>query len=279
MSEIKNFVVFNSLKKHGVMNANKLFYEGIEDSNERARLMREHKQALANEVGFDINDIFMTLQASAKHPYVPGTSYTITAEDYCNYKDLYNYDVWSDTVKLTKNTPNVVIGFNISDGANVIAMNTKTLEATSTFCSGDHINKGVPFTIASTLGGNPEDIIVDVSPFAHMLPFVPNNDLKQPTWVSNEYAWKDCLLKKDGLLYIDQKKALLKQLEASGIIPENIYVRENSFTNYDYYSSQRARLSNYTEKDGRFMHGVMYEKEGEEKEYKQPYIKKYAVKR
>jgi len=26
------------------------------------------------------------------------------------------------------------------------------------------------------------------------------------------------------------------------------------------------------------MHGVMFEKEGQEREYKQPYIKKYAVK-
>lgn len=278
MSKIKNFVVFNSLKKHGVMNSAKALYPEIDDPKERTRLMRAHKQSIADEVGFDINDIFMALQANANHPYVPGTAYTITREDYCNYKDLYNYDVWSDVVKLTKETPNVVIGFNVSDGANVIAMNTKTLEATSTFCSGPHINRGVPFTIASTLGGNPEDIVVDISPFAHILPFVPG-DLKQPDWVSNEYIWKDCLLKLDEILYIDQEKALLKQLEASGINPNNINIGEDSFKNYDYYSSQRARLSNNAENDGRFIHGVMYEIEGKERDYKQPYIKKYSVKK
>lgn len=91
------------------MNASLLFYKRIDNKAERIRLMREHKQSIADEVSFDINDIFMALQANTNHSYVPGTAYTITREDYCNYKDLYNYDVWSDTVKLTKETPNVVI--------------------------------------------------------------------------------------------------------------------------------------------------------------------------
>lgn len=279
MKEIKNFVVFNSQVKHGQMNAAKQFYPGLEDNAaERSKLMREHKQAIANEVGFNINNIFMSLQANEKHPYVPGTSYTVTPEDVAEYEDLYNYDVWSDTIKLTRKTPRTVIGFNISDGANVIAMNTNTLEATSTFCSGAHINKGVPFTIASTLGGNPEDIMVDVSPFTYYFPFVGNDTMKEPNWISNKQIWSDCLTEKDGILYIDQKKALLRQLEASGIKSENIYVRENSLQNPNYYSSQRARLSDDKSQDGRFMHGVMFELEGQEREYDQTYIKKYPVK-
>ena len=280
MKEIKNFVVFNSQVKHGQMNSNSAFYPGLEDNTaERNKLMREHKQAIANEVGFNIDNLFMALQANANHPYVPGTSYIITPEDIALYEDLYDYDVWADTVKLSRKTPGVAIGFNISDGANVIAMNKGTLEATSTFCSGAHINKGVPFTIASTLGGNPDDIMVDVSPFAYQIPFVGNDEMKEPKWVSNQLAWADCLTEKDGILWIDQRKALLRQLEASGINPENIYVRENSLQNPAYYSSQRARLSNDKSQDGRFMHGIMYEREGQEREYDQPYIKKYPVNR
>lgn len=280
MKEITNFVVFNSQIKHGQMNTAKAFYPGLEDNMaERIRLMREHKQTIANEVGFNINNIFMSLQANVNHPYIPGTSYTITPEDVAEYEDLYDYDVWSDTIKLTRKTPGVVIGFNISDGANVIAMNTSTLEATSTFCSGAHINKGVPFTIASNLGGNPEDIMVDISPFAYQFPFVSNSEMKEPNWISNQQTWDECLTEKDGILWIDQKKALLKQLEASGIKAENIYVRENSLQNPNYYSSQRARLSGKSDQDGRFMHAVMFEREGKEREYNQEYIKKYPVKR
>lgn len=195
-----------------------------------------------------------------------------------NYQDLYDYDVWADTIKLTHNTPGVVIGFNISDGANVIAMNLKTCEATSTFCSGAHINNNVPFTIASQLGGNPEDIVVDVSPFAHYIPFVGNDELKEPTWISNKKRWDDCLAEEDGILWIDQKKALLQQLEDSGIKQENIFLRENSLQDPNYYSSQRARLSSNLEYDGRFMHGVLLMESQDDKEYTQSYIKKYTIK-
>ena len=56
---IKNFVVFNTQVKHGQMNTAKAFYPGLEEnSEERTRLMREHKQLIADEVGFDINKIF-----------------------------------------------------------------------------------------------------------------------------------------------------------------------------------------------------------------------------
>ena len=276
---IKNFVVFNSQVKHGQMNTAKAFYPGLEENpEERTRLMREHKESIAKEVGFDINKIFMSLQANKNHPYVPGTAYTITKEDVESHNDLYDYDVWSDTVKLTRNTPGVVIGFNISDGANVIAMNLKTYEATSTFCSGAHINKGVPFTIASQLGGNPDDIVVDVSPFTYCLPFIGNDDLKEPTWVSNKKNWEGCINEKDGILWIDQKKALLQQLEDSGIKQENIFLRENSFQDPNYYSSQRARMTQDSSQDGRFMHGVLLVDEQADKEYNQPYIRKYAVK-
>ena len=157
-------------------------------------------------------------------------------------------------------------------------MNLKTYEATSTFCSGAHINKGVPFTIASQLGGNPDDIIVDVSPFTYDLPFIGNDDLKEPTWVSNKRNWEDCLSEKNGILWIDQKKALVRQLEDSGIKQENIFLRENSFQNPNYYSSQRARLTKNPSQDGRFMHGVLLVDEQDDKEYNQQYIRKYAVK-
>lgn len=255
--KITNFIVFNTTKKHGQMNTAAAFYpEGMEES-ERIKLMREHKEFIGKEIGFDINKIFMSLQANAKHPYEPGTSYTLTKEDVENYEDLYNYDVWADTVKLTPATPNCVIGFNVSDAPNVIAMNTKTMEATSTFCSGAHINNKVPMTIKDTLGGNPEDMIVSISPFAHVLPWYADELGKQPSWISNEEVWNDCIEKHGSLFLINMKKALLKQLVASGIDEKNIVVGEDSLYRADqYYSSQRVRMLQDPSQDGRFMHGV-----------------------
>ncbi len=279
MKEIKNFVVFHSQVKHGQMNSAKEFYPGLEENPvERKRLMNRNKILLGREIGFDRRNIFMANQQDSNHPYVPGTSYTVTPDDVAEYRDLYEYDVWADTVKLTRNTPGVVIGFPVSDSANVIALNLKTKEATSTYCSGRHINQGVPFTIASQLGGNPEDIVVDVSPFAYFFPFVGDDKQSEPTWISNSFVWNDCVMEKDGILYIDQKKALTNQLLQSGIQEENIYFRENSLQNPNYYSSQRAKLTQDNSVNGRFMHGVMFECEGQEKDYSQSYVKKYSVK-
>lgn len=254
---ISNFIVFNTTKKHGQMNSGVAFYPDGMDGATRVKLMRENKGKIAGEIGFDINKIFMSLQSNAKHPYQPGTVYTLKKEDVENYEDLYDYDVWADTVKLTSETPNCVIGFNVSDAPNVIAMNLKTHEATSTFCSGAHVNNEVPKTIKETLGGDSEDIVVSISPFAHKLPWIGETNEAQPTWTSNQEVWEDCLERHGNLLLINQKKALLKQLIESGIEESNILIGEDSFYNAEkYYSTQRNRMVD-TFEDGRFMHGVM----------------------
>ena len=256
---ISNFVVFNSTIKHGQMNTGINFYPAGLDSEERTRLMREHKGRIAKEVGFDINKIFMALQANKKHPYHPGTCYTLTKEDVSNYDDLYAYDVWADMVKITGDTPNCVIGFNVSDAPNVIAMNVKTNEAVSAFCSVLHINKEVPSMIKSTLGGNPEDIIVSVSPFMHLYPWITDSIGVMPPWMSNEAVWADTIESSQGsFLLINLKKALLRQLTASGILESHIIMGEDSFFRADqYYSTRRAQITGDNSQDGRFMHGVL----------------------
>lgn len=266
MSNIKNIVVFNTTKFDGQMNSAKPFYPGLEDKpQKRLEIATGNKQMVADKYNFDRTKIFMALQANQNHPYEPGHIYQLTEEDIIKYADLYDYDVWADTVKLTKNTPNAVIGFNVSDAPNVIAINRRTGDVTSTFCSGAHINKGVPLTIANAVGGNLDEIMIDVSPFAYTLPFIQGKDMQQPNWISNDTVWQDCITEKNGILLIDMKKALLDQLIAAGINPENIYVREDSLWNKDkYYSSQRARITNNPREDGRIMHVAFYLPEGQE---------------
>jgi len=275
---IKNFIVYNTTVKHGQMNSAAKFYPDITDAKERKALMRQHKQKIADEIGFlDINKIFMTCVKANCYEY--GTTYTVTSEDVQAYFDLYDLDALADAAKITSDTPEVAIGFNFSDGANIIAMNPKTLEATSTWCEGRLIDKGVPSMIAKNLGGNPEDILIDVSPFAYTIPFDISGELRKPNYVNDMDVWKDCLEPNGKFLLVDQKKAILRQLEASGIPCENIYLRENSLFNPAYYSSQRARLYSDPTQDGRCMHAVMFQDGANECEYTQSYIKKYPVTR
>ena len=276
------FVVFNTNRTYGNMNAAKAFYPEGMSALERNAIARANKLKIAEEVGFDLNRLFMTLQPKGAKDR--GSVYVLTPEDLANYKDLYDYDVYADTPKVTPDTPRVAIGFNVSDAANIIAMNTKTMEATSTFCPGTHIDAKVPEGIAEVTGGNPEDIIVDVSPFAHILPlYNPNDKNWMPGYINDSKVWDGTLYRdeKTGILYIDQLKALRKQLLASGIKEENIIWGEDSYYTTDkngkyiYPSSQRIRLqpdmlcngefildketgtyANDPSQDGRFMHGV-----------------------
>ena len=121
------FVVFNTNNTYG---------------NTKGGAGKANRLKIAEEVGFDLNRLFMALQP--KEAKDRGSVYVLTPEDLANYKDLYDYDVYADTPKVTPATPGTAIGFNVSDAANIIAMNTKTMEATSTFCPGTHIDAKVP---------------------------------------------------------------------------------------------------------------------------------------
>ena len=228
------FVVFNTNNTYG---------------NTKGGAGKANRLKIAEEVGFDLNRLFMALQP--KEAKDRGSVYVLTPEDLANYANLYDYDVYADTPKVTPDTPGVAIGFNIYDGANIVAMNTKTMEATSTFCPGTHIDAEVPKGIAEITGGNPEDIIVDVSPFAHELPlFNPNDKNFTPGYVNNGKVWDGALRrdKNTNILYLNQLKAIKKQLLESGIKEENINWGEDSFYttdangNFLYPSLQRTRM-------------------------------------
>ena len=255
------FAVFETDKSYGQMNARKDCHPEGMSAEERQAVANKNKIALANEVGFDLNRLFMGLQGKER-----GVCYTLTKEDVANYQNLFLFDKEADIVKMTAATAKdrTAIGFNVSDGANVIAMNLNTMQAVSTFCSGSHINALVPLHIAEALGGDPRDIVVDISHYAYVIPYFNENDATwTPAWTDNEEAWKDCMSRdKNGVLFINQQKALTNQLLKSGILASNIYERGDSYYNLNYYSSQRARMQNDPSENGRFMHGVFYDVEG-----------------
>lgn len=255
------FTVFETDKRYGQMNDREECHPEGMSAEERRAVANKNKAVIARELGFDLKRLFMGLQGQER-----GTCYTLTREDVANYQDLYLLDKDADMVKMTAETAKdkTAIGFNVSDGANVIAMNLDTMQAVSTFCSGAHINAMVPLHIAEALGGNPRDIVVDVSHYAYVIPFFKEGDPTwSPAWIDNKDVWKDCTRRtRDGMLYINQQFALKKQLLESGILDSNIHERGDSFFEKNYYSSQRARIYKNPSDNGRFMHGVFYDVEG-----------------
>ena len=283
------FVVFNTNRAYGNMNAAKAFYPEGMSAEERSAAARANRSKIAEEVGFDLNRLFMTDQPKA--PEMGGSCYTVTKEDLENWKDLYAYGVTAHTAKITPDTPGVAIGFNLSGGANIVAMNTKTMEATSTFCKVQNIDARIPETIASATGGNPEDIIVVTSPFEHITPKYNEDKNWRPGWHKDNGVWDDAYYvdPDTNIIYYNQLKALKNQLLASGIKEQNIiwgedsYYKTDSNGNFVYPSSQRALMvpnlkhpgeflidpetGNYlndTSQDGRFMQGVVLLEETKE---------------
>lgn len=269
------FAVFNTDKTYGITIGNKSLHPAGLSSEETLAISRANKEKIANEVGFDLSKLFIPLQGEER-----GTSFVLKKEDVASYKDLYDLDVYADIAKMSKETEDekTAIGFNVSDAANVIAMNLKTMEATSTFCAGQHINAHIPEKIIEVLGGSPEDIYVDISPYGYKIPYYnPADKNWEPAWVSNEEAWSGCKERlENGIIVVDQQKALTRELTKSGILLDHIYDRGDSYYNDLYYSTQRARMINDPSQNGRFLHGVAYVEEG--KTYNNSNIKVYTKK-
>lgn len=265
-------VEFNSTRKHGQMNT--AFYPKEMEKSEKVRLMHENKQKIMDEIGLNHKNIFMPIQKNSKNPdkYEDGLSYTLTKEDVKNYDDLYDYDVYTDILKLTPETRNIAIAYPVADCAVVKAVNMKTNEVVLAHCGGEYIDRYLPMQTIDALGGNEKDMKVYVSPFAYELFY---DDATNLVWANNDKVWAECkeFTEKDGKtsVNIDVYKALRKQLLDRKIEESNI-----SFSPYDttkcslYYSNSRGYQDESFK--GRFIAGIALidnDKELEEK----PYIK------
>ena len=257
MSYIKNFIVFNSLRKHG----------GMPDNLNR----------IAQEIGFDENYFFSVKNDTRNKLVIPGTTYKLTKNDIIRNRRLLDCDVFSSGVKMGLETSTAVIGSFVSDSPSIIAINKKTFETSATLCNFIDIIRGVPFTIASNLGGKIDDILIDVSPFAYKLEF-NSTEFYNLLNISNNFFVRDFVDITDNKVIFRQKDAIVSQLVASGINSDYIYVRDNSLYNVDYYSDKVYHSTEDGQLCGKFVHGVMYELDGEDIKAERSYIKKYSVK-
>lgn len=269
-----NFVTFHSTKKHGNMNVQKLHYPEGMPAEERKSQMEQHKKMLAEEIGMDFRKIFLPIQKNVKSQdrYPDGHTITLTEEIVKQYEDLYDFDYYADIAKITQETPYVAVANNIADCANVIAMNLKTQEAVVAHCGGDQMNRNLPLQAIDALGGKEKDIVVEISPFAHVLTY----ETGQPAWLSNREVWDQSLVMQNGVLFINQYRALERQLRLRKIPDQNIiWSPLDTKTCEELYSNSNANGPLQKKSDnGRFISGVVLMPA---KEYNAPYIKTYST--
>ena len=237
-------VDFNSCILDGQMNTAPVFYpEGITGSA-RCEIMHLSKQHLVTKFGLNYNNIFIPIQKSNKTPNknIDGASYTLTKEDVEKYADLYDYDVYTDIVKLTPETRNIAIAYPAADCAVIKAVNIKTNEVVLSHCGGEYIDRYLPMQTIDALGGDEKDIKVYVSPFAYNLTYQDSSKL---VWANNPRVWKDCkeyvTVNNSETLRVDVYKALRKQLIARKIKEENLYISKYDITESDlFYSNHKS---------------------------------------
>ena len=259
MSKINlTYVSFDTIREYGQMNTNKSFYPEDLTPADRKLIMQTNKNKIANELGLSYKDIFIPIQKNMNNSdkYEDGKCYTLKQEDKETYDDLYDYDVYTDIVKLTKDTPNTIVAFPAADCAVIKAVNLKTNEAVLAHCGGEYIDRYLPMQTIDALGGNEKDIKVYISPFAHEMFYENIDNLK---WANNQNVWQSFINEeeKNGIISarVDVKKALLKQLVDRQIDEENIILSPyNTAVDNEFYSNSRG----YQDKTfaGRFLSGI-----------------------
>ena len=265
-------VEFNSTRQHGQMNTS--FFKKEMEKEEKIKLMRDNKNGIMKEMGLNYKNIFIGIQKNSKNPdkYADGLCYTLTSDDVNNYDDLYDYDVYTDIVKLTSETKNIALAYPAADCAVVKAVNMKTNEIALAHCGGEYIDRYLPMQTIDALGGEEKDIRVYISPFAYTL-FYENAD--NLTWANNDKVWDKC--KKydeiDGItsVKIDVYKALRRQLIERKIKEENLYISPYDISKSDLFYSNSRGYKDESFK-GRFLSGIaLIDNDTEIKE--KPYIK------
>ena len=243
MKSVK-IVDFNSCIKDGQMNTNASFYPEGMDASERRNIMRENKQKLVSKIGLNYKNIFIPIQKSNQKPqqYIDGYSHTLRKEEIAKYDDLYDYDVYTDIIKLTEETRNIAIAYPAADCAVIKAVNTKTNEVVLAHCGGEYIDRYLPMQTIDALGGKEKDIKVYVSPFAYTLAYQDESKL---VWANNPRVWNGCKeyqhVNHNNQLVINVYKALRKQLLDRRIEEENLYISKYNITESDqFYSNHKG---------------------------------------
>lgn len=257
-----SLVKFYSTRVHGTMNTATM------DTNkgqvEKTALMQAHKQKLAAEIGLSgYGRIFIFSPFQKKSDgtkrYETGYCYKLTADDIAKYDDLYNLDVYADSIMVDPNDEkikDIAVGFNVADCMTIHIVNDKNGVFNISHWGGADIDRGIisPTMEAMLAGANVEDIHVWSSPFAHKMYYSDPEKLK---WANDEKIWGDYKQKdiEHGGVIVDVNGAVINQLK--NCIPiENIHLSplETNIPNSDFYSNALAAA--YPEQHGRFLAGI-----------------------
>lgn len=192
--------------------------------------------------------------------YQDGHYVRITREMIEPYEDLYDLDIPADILVIDDTLPEVVLAYPVADCPVVIAEDKKNKVVAMAHCGGEYIDRDLPGQIVDSLylelNSKPEDVHVYIGPHAQKQSFIYD---RIPRFVENEKVWSGCLEEVNGVIHVDMKNAILRQLVYRGVSLSNVCCSEiDTITNPLFYSNSAARFDD--KKAGRFYTGCFYKK-------------------
>ena len=247
-------IIFQSNIMNGPMSNQSKFYPDGMTKEEIWDDVYRRRMELGGEYGFDGRKIMVPLQNGKYQSgkYIVLNDESVVYQD----RDLWEVDLECDIMVIKKGLPGVMMAYPCADCPVIIMKDKKSGTLAFAHCNAAAIDNMLPISLADSLlsvsGASDSDIMVYVGPSAGAETYYYD---KYPSWAINDKIWKYCIKEKDGLYYIDLRKAILMELELRRIEASNIEISNvDTITSLCYYSNHAAYHGDMR-KNGRMLVG------------------------
>ncbi len=232
-------IIFETNRKEGCMSLAKKFYPATYSEENRKRSLKTVKDKIGKKYNFNGNHILQPKQKDVefKEDYPDGKYVRIT-EDYLKKEDYWDEEIICDILLIDTKFPNIAIGHRMADCPVIIVEDRKNQIVAVSHCGSSQINRDVPKWTIKALkkecNSNVEDIYVYIGSCIKKDSYQYD---RYPTWATKKEIWKNSILEKANIFYIDLPNAIIQQLNSEGIINSHITISPiDTYRDKDYYS-------------------------------------------
>ena len=236
-------------KKYGNMSVDPKYYPKHYSKENIKEFVEIRKLIMGEDYSFDGNLMYMANQEDKK-----GTYFEIT-DDYVEYYSGDNSYIPEDIIVMPETVEGVAIGHETADNPVVMGYDMVQRVTAVGHCSPELTDKMLPKSVIDSLlytyGSNENDIVVYISSGAEKYSNLFRN---YPGFVKDLKVWSG-MIKEDkyGIIHVDYKGAIRKQLIERGIPEENIIISNvDTITNPNYFSERAASLGQKEKKGCNF---------------------------
>lgn len=254
--------IFESTTKHGPISPSSKFYPKSWTTDKIKQDFLERRLLLGKENGFDGKKIIVPIQKSetTKHLYPDGKYILITKQLIENYDDLWDLNLYADTLIIDNNLPGIVLGFPAADCPILIIEDKANNICALSQCGAEYINRELPISTLNSLkevaNTKEKDFRIYISSCAKVNHYIYD---KYPKWATNKKVWTNNIHISSNKYHINLENAIVQLLLKNNIKLSQIYINpKDTITDPTLYSNS-ASHNQTKDKLGRQLIGCFYE--------------------